>query len=205
MLFFTPGRLPVYVDVRPDTYCLDPDKLEEALTDRTKVILCQNTYGLSAEVEKVVEIARRRGIFTIEDCAHGFGGTYQGKANGTYCDAAFFSTQWNKPFSTGLGGFAVVNNQALLPKVEALEKEKQRPTLGETNLTAPVDLDAAVVGPGLELLEADGLLPLAEPTQPDIGLFAGRRIGRHRHAQELSQRPERGSGPGGAAGPGPFG
>jgi len=131
---FYAGALPVYVDVRPDTYCLDPDKLEEALTDRTKVILCQNTYGLSADVEKVVEIARRRGIYTIEDCAHGFGGAYQGKANGTFCDAAFFSTQWNKPFSTGLGGFAVVNNQDLIPKVEALEKEKQQPTLGETSL-----------------------------------------------------------------------
>ena len=131
---FYAGALPVYVDVRPDTYCLDPDKLETALTDRTKVILCQNTYGLSADVEKVVEIARQRGIYTIEDCAHGFGGTYKGKANGTFCDAAFFSTQWNKPFSTGLGGFAVVNNKALLPQVEALEKEKQRPTLGETSL-----------------------------------------------------------------------
>ena len=131
---FYAGAIPVYVDVRPDTYCLDPDKLEEALTDRTKVILCQNTYGLSADVEKVVEIARRRGIYTIEDCAHGFGGAYQGKANGTYCDAVFFSTQWNKPFSTGLGGFAVVNNQDLIPKVEALEKEKLQPTLGESSL-----------------------------------------------------------------------
>ena len=131
---FYAGAIRVYVDVRPDTYCLDPDKLEEALTDRTKVILCQNTYGLSADVEKVVEIARRRGIYTIEDCAHGFGGAYQGKANGTFCDAAFFSTQWNKPFSIGLGGFAVVNNEALISKVEALEKEKQQPTFGETSL-----------------------------------------------------------------------
>jgi dTDP-4-amino-4,6-dideoxygalactose transaminase len=128
------GAVPVYVDARPDTYCLDLDKLEKALTDQTKVVLCQNTYGLSADVEKVVEMARSRGIYTIEDCAHGFGGTYQGKANGTYCDAAFFSTQWNKPFSTGLGGFALVNNRALLPEVEALEKGKQRPTTGEASL-----------------------------------------------------------------------
>ena len=128
------GAMPVYVDVRPDTCCLDPDRLENALTDRTRVIICQNTYGLSADVEKVVEIARRNGIYTIEDCAHGFGGNYESRPNGTYCDAAFFSTQWNKPFSTGLGGFAVVNNEALIPKVEALEKEKIQPGLGETRL-----------------------------------------------------------------------
>ncbi|MFO7899335.1 MAG: aminotransferase class I/II-fold pyridoxal phosphate-dependent enzyme [Planctomycetota bacterium] len=121
------GGTPVYVDVRPETYCMDVAKLPAAISDRTKAILCQNTYGLSADVEKVVAIARDHGVATVEDCAHGFGGTYKGRPNGTYCDAAFFSSQWNKPFSTGLGGFAAVNNPELVPAVEALEKEKAAP------------------------------------------------------------------------------
>lgn len=130
------GAVPVYVDVRPDTYCLDLEKLEEAVTDRTKVIICQNTYGLSSGVEKLVEIARRRNLYSIEDCAHGFGGTYKGRANGSYCDAAFFSTQWNKPFSTGIGGFAVVNRTDILPRLMALENEKQKPSAMEAGLLA---------------------------------------------------------------------
>ena len=128
------GAKPVYVDVRRETCNVSVAAVRDAITERTKVILCQNTYGLSAEVEDLVALARQRGIYTVEDCAHGFGGTYKGRPNGSYCDAAFFSTQWNKPFSTGLGGFAVVNNPELAPAMEALEAEKARPSFRETQM-----------------------------------------------------------------------
>ncbi len=118
------GAKPVYVDIDPDTYNLNVDKLEAAITDKTKVIVCQNTYGLSSNVEKMLSIASRHKLFTIEDCTHGFGGTYEGKPNGSYCDASFFSTQWNKPFSSGVGGFAMVNNPGLVEKMDALENKK---------------------------------------------------------------------------------
>jgi dTDP-4-amino-4,6-dideoxygalactose transaminase len=121
------GAKPVYVDISPDTYNMDTSKLESAVTPRTKVIICQNTFGLSSNLELINEFARKHNLFTIEDCTHGFGGYYNGKPNGYFCDAAFYSTQWNKPFSTGIGGFLVVNNKSFLESVKALEHEKIKP------------------------------------------------------------------------------
>jgi perosamine synthetase len=118
---------PIYVDISPRNYNMVIDKLEEAITNKTNVIICQNTFGLSSNIEMIVEIAKRHNIFTIEDCTHGFGGYYNGKPNGSYCDAAFYSSQWNKPFSTGIGGFLVINNDELIEKVKRIEKEKKRP------------------------------------------------------------------------------
>ncbi len=125
------GAKPVYVDVTEKTYNMDIDRVSAAISDRTKVIVCQNTYGLSSNLDGLKDIADRHGLYTIEDCTHGFGGTYKGEANGLTCDAAFFSTQWNKPFSTGIGGFAVVNNGVLAHRLSDLEKDLVGPTSKE--------------------------------------------------------------------------
>lgn len=121
------GLKPVYVDISPETLNMNVSLIEKAISNRTKVILCQNTFGLSSNIEEIISLAKRYSLFTIEDCTHGFGGFYNGKPNGSYCDAAFYSTQWNKPFSTGIGGFLVVNNENLLDKMVSLEKNKIKP------------------------------------------------------------------------------
>ncbi len=120
---------PVYVDISPENYNVDVNKIEKVITAKTKVIICQNTFGLSSNIEKIVDIAKQYNLYTIEDCTHGFGGTYNGKPNGSYCDAAFYSTQWNKPFSTGIGGFLVVNNESLINPVHNLEQNKIKPSI----------------------------------------------------------------------------
>lgn len=125
------GAVPIYVDIDPHTYNMDIRKLEKAITSRTKVIISQNTFGLTTHLDMLLEIAQKYHLYTIEDCTHGFGGTYRGKINGSSCDAAFFSTQWNKPFSTGLGGFALINNAALIPNIESIETEKSSPSWKE--------------------------------------------------------------------------
>ncbi len=122
------GAKPIYVDIDPITYNMDPLRVEQAISPKTKVIICQNTYGLSSNVEHILDLAKKHNLYTVEDCTHGFAGTYKGKPNGSYCDAAFYSTQWNKPFSTGIGGFAIVNNDDLKAKLEVLEKEKIQPS-----------------------------------------------------------------------------
>ena len=108
------GATPVYVDIDKSTLNTTLAQVKAKITTKTKVIIVQNTFGLSSEVAKIAEFAKENNILTIEDCTHGFGGTYNGKPNGSYCDAAFYSTQWNKPFSTGIGGFAVMHNAAYL-------------------------------------------------------------------------------------------
>ena len=122
------GANPVYVDIDPKTYNMDISKLENAITKKTKVIICQNTYGLSSNVEFLIDIAKKYSLYTIEDCTHGFGGYYAGKPNGSYCDAAFYSTQWNKPFSTGIGGFAVTQNNFIKTELQKQENQKIEPT-----------------------------------------------------------------------------
>jgi len=123
------GAQPVYVDIELDSFSVNPKLVEAALTPSVKAVLCQNTYGLSAHVDEIVALCKERGIWSIEDCTHGFGGTYKGKPNGSYCDAAFYSSQWNKPFSTGIGGYALVNNASLAPKVKAFADALPQPSL----------------------------------------------------------------------------
>lgn len=122
------GAIPIYVDIDPETFNANIDQIKKAITNKTKVIICQNTFGLSSNLEELVEIAKQHNLYTIEDCTHGFGGTYNGKSNGTYCDAAFYSTQWNKPFSTGIGGFALVNNKKLLEPLAIENQHLKNPS-----------------------------------------------------------------------------
>jgi dTDP-4-amino-4,6-dideoxygalactose transaminase len=91
------GARPVYGEIEPVTFHLDLARLESRITPRTRAILAQNTFGLAPPVAQLREIASRRGLALIGDCAHGLGGTYRGRKNGTLADASFFSTQWNKP------------------------------------------------------------------------------------------------------------
>jgi dTDP-4-amino-4,6-dideoxygalactose transaminase len=128
------GLKPVFVDILPATYNMDVDLIESKITHRTKVIICQNTFGLSSGIEDIISIAKKYNLTTIEDCTHGFGGFYNGKPNGSYCDAAFYSTQWNKPFSTGIGGFLVVNNEIILSKLKSQETNKIKPEFFEKTI-----------------------------------------------------------------------
>lgn len=122
------GAKPVYVDIDLKTYNARFEDIKKALTSKTKVIMCQNTFGLSSNIEEITTFAKAHHIFTIEDCAHGFGGYYNQKPNGFYCDAAFYSTQWNKPFSTGTGGFARINNLNLLEPVQKINQDLITPS-----------------------------------------------------------------------------
>jgi perosamine synthetase len=130
------GARPVYLEIEPVTFHVDLARLESRITPRTRAILAQNTFGLAPPMDELRAVAARRGLALIEDCAHGFGGTYRGRKNGTLADASFFSTQWNKPFSTGLGGIAVTGDPALAARLREIEgsvaspSARERATLG---------------------------------------------------------------------------
>ena len=120
---------PIYVDIEPKTFNIDVKKIESSITDRTRVILAQNTFGLSSNIDEIKKIAKNHNLSVIEDCTHGFGGSYKGEVNGTNVDAAFFSSQWNKMFSTAIGGFAVVKNPMLKEKLVDFEKKLLSPSI----------------------------------------------------------------------------
>ena len=138
------GAKPVYVDISIENYNTDINKLKEAVTSKTKVIICQNTFGLSSNIDEIIQLAEQHNLFTIEDCTHGFGGFYNGKPNGSHCDAAFYSTQWNKPYSTGIGGFLVVNNNRFVNEVKILESKKIKPTFFDNLVLATFNFIQAV-------------------------------------------------------------
>jgi perosamine synthetase len=122
---------PVYVDIDARTYNIDQDKIEARITRKTRAIIAQHTYGIPAEMDRLNEIAKKHGLYLIEDSCHAIGSEYKGERVGTYGDAAFFSSQWSKPITTGLGGWAVVNNPELKARMEEGYPQFINPTLKE--------------------------------------------------------------------------
>jgi perosamine synthetase len=114
------GAKPVYVDIEPATYNVDPALIEEKLTARTKVIIAQHTYGYPAAMDAIMEIADRKGLPVIEDCCLALGSRYKGQVVGTFGMAAYFSFQWNKPYTSGLGGMATTSDRDLAEKMDAI-------------------------------------------------------------------------------------
>lgn len=112
------GARPVYADITPHTYHVDPGRVERLIGRRTRALLIQHTYGVPADLEALLDLAAQRQIPVIEDCCHALGSTFQGQPLGTFGTAAFFSSQWSKPFTTGLGGMAVTRSECLAEKLQ---------------------------------------------------------------------------------------
>jgi dTDP-4-amino-4,6-dideoxygalactose transaminase len=104
------GATPVFCDVEPGTLNLDPARLEEAITPRTKAIIPVHFAGLAADMDRILAIARPRGIFVIEDAAHGHGASSRGQRLGSLADASIFSFQASKNMTAGEGGIVLTDN-----------------------------------------------------------------------------------------------
>lgn len=104
--------IPVFVDIDFDTMNMDVAKIEEAITPRTKAIVVVHLHGLAADMKRVLEIARRRGLKVIEDACQAHGATVAGKKVGTWGDCAAFSFNQNKCLSAGEGGMFVTDDKA---------------------------------------------------------------------------------------------
>jgi len=118
------GATPIYVDIEPDTFNIDVNLLQKKITNRTKVIIAQHTYGYPCDMDTIMEIAGRRGVCVIEDCCLALGSKYKGRLAGTLGRAAYFSFQWNKPYTTGLGGMVITNDKELARRMESLQTEQ---------------------------------------------------------------------------------
>lgn len=105
--------VPKFVDVKYDTYLMDPAAVEKAVTKHTKALIVTHLWGLCAELDKLRAICRKHGIFMIEDCAHVIGATWKGKHSGTYGDLGVFSFQQGKHISTGDGCVMITNRRDL--------------------------------------------------------------------------------------------
>lgn len=114
------GARPVLVDSVRDTLNLDPDKIEEKITKRTKAIIAVHIYGHPADMDKIMRIARRHKLYVVEDAAEAHGANYKGRKAGSLGDIGVFSFYGNKIITTGEGGMLVTSNQKLKEKAEYL-------------------------------------------------------------------------------------
>ena len=107
------GATPVFADIDQATYNLDPSRVEEALTERTRAIIPVHFAGQPADMDALMSMAERRGLIVIEDCAHAHGATWRGKSIGSFGHFGSFSFQASKNLTAGEGGFLTTNNEEL--------------------------------------------------------------------------------------------
>ncbi|MBO6129249.1 MAG: DegT/DnrJ/EryC1/StrS family aminotransferase [Pseudobutyrivibrio sp.] len=115
------GATPVFVEPIIDTFNINPKKIEEKITEKTKAIMPVHLYGQPCDMDPIMEVAKRHGLYVVEDCAQAHGATYKGKKVGTFGDAAGFSFYPGKNLGAlGDAGATITNNEKIAEKVKAL-------------------------------------------------------------------------------------
>lgn len=117
------GAQPVFVDVCRDTWVMDADKIEEMITPKTKAILPVHIYGHPADMDKIMEIAKKYNLYVIEDATESLGSLYKRKFVGTVGDMGCYSFNGNKLITTGAGGMLVTNDKSLGEKAKYLSTQ----------------------------------------------------------------------------------
>jgi len=141
------GAKPVFVDINPQTYNIAPKKIEAAITDKTKAIIAVDLYGLSAEMDRINEVAKKHNLTLIEDAAQAHGASYKGKPPGYFADMVCWSFYASKNMTTGEGGMITTNNNEHADLLRAVrshgETEEYVSTMLGQNYRMP-EIEAAI-------------------------------------------------------------
>lgn len=160
------GATPVFVDIDPLTYNIDPQKIEEKITKRTKAIVVVHIFGQPADMMPIQKIAQKHHLKIIEDACESIGATYRGQAAGTFGESAVFAFYPNKQMTTGEGGMIVTDNKRVYDLCKSLSNQ------GRSNNTKW--LDHRYLGYNYRLDEMSAALGLEQLRRLD-SLIAGRR------------------------------
>ena len=165
------GGKPVFTDIDPQTYNIDPAKIEKAVTTKTKTIVPVDLYGLPADIKPIREIAVEHGLAVVEDSAQAHGATYYGKPAGAFADAACWSLYASKNITAGEGGVITTNSDEMAETMRMIrthgEKTKYSSNMVGCNYRMP------------EIQAAIGLVQLKK-----LPSFVAKR---QRNAQKLSE------------------
>ena len=114
------NMVPVFADVDPETYCIDPDRIEELITERTRAIIPVHLGANMADMDRIMEIAEEHDLIVIEDCAHAHGARWRGNGAGSIGHMGSFSFQSSKLMTAGEGGLISTNDPILAQKIHSL-------------------------------------------------------------------------------------
>lgn len=121
--FVLRGGVPVFVDIRPDTLNIDENLIEAAITEKTKAICVVHYAGVSCEMDKIIEIAKKYNLYIVEDAAQALNSTYKGRQLGTIGDIGCFSFHETKNVISGEGGALVINNEKFIERAEIIREK----------------------------------------------------------------------------------
>lgn len=162
------GATPVLVDVCPDSWTIDPNAIERALTQRTKAIMPVHLYGHPCNMTAIMAIARDNRLLVVEDCAESLGSEYQGRQTGSFGDAAAFSFFGNKTITTGEGGMILFKDK---------EVARQAATLRDHGMSRERRYWHEVVGYNYRLTNIQAAIGVAQMERIDEFVSAKRRLG----------------------------
>lgn len=169
---------PVFVDVEEDFYCIDPQKIEEKITDKTRAIIPVHLFGQSADMDPIIELAKKHNLKILEDSCEAMFVKYKGKPVGSMGDIAVFSTYIAHILTTGVGGLITTNDEILATITKSLMfhgRDNIYLKIDDDDTTNKLKLNSLVerrfqfihLGYSYRLTEMEGALGLAELEQKD--------------------------------------
>ena len=171
----TIGAVPVFVDIEPDTLCMDPDDAEQRITDRTRAIVPVHVAGRIADMQRIRQLAQQHGLALMEDAAHAWGSQLNGQGAGTLGQCGTFSFQVSKNITAGEGGILVSDDEQLA------ELCRSYTHCGRTKGAAWYDHD--VLGSNLRMTEFQAAILVAQ-----LSRLEDQVARRDRNAQLLEKR-----------------
>lgn len=172
------GVIPVFADIEPDTFCLDPKAIEAAITPRTRAIMVVHLFGQPAKMDEILVVAQKHGLRVIEDAAQAPGVCYKGRAVGAIGDLGGFSLNFHKHIHTGEGGMIVTQHADLAERCRLIRNH------GENTADGRADDDLHnVVGSNYRLTELQAAIG-----QEQLRRLDGHLAHRARLAEHLRQR-----------------
>lgn len=181
--FVLRGAKVVFVDIRPDTMNIDENKIEEAITEKTKAIVPVHYAGVSCEMDKIMELAKKYNLYVVEDAAQGIMSEYKGQALGTFGDFGALSFHETKNYSMGEGGALLIRDAKLAEEAEIIREkgtDRSRYFRGQVDKYTwqnygssylPSDMNAAYLYAQLEMADEINENRLARWNQYNEGLM----------------------------------
>ena len=162
--------VPIFADIDPNTYTLNPDEIEKWITPRTKAILTVNIFGLPSNLPKIMEIAKKNNLYVIEDNAQAPGATINNMQAGTIADIGVFSLNYHKVIHSGEGGVLVTNDDELARKCQLIRNH------GEVALDEQDDMETIVLGNNIRMSEIHASIGIEQLKKLDSFLHTRREL-----------------------------